>query len=407
MQVDITLNIVPGVDGNNESIQVSGASAGIEVLKVDSNNDQEQTNTLNNTNDMTQPSNSNITISIPTAMLDTENSIDISLSVRKPGGASASAGANVTESTDTDTLEIAKVDREQDVSYDDCEGYLTDFLGVDIPMPQPIKSLMKEVSLLDDKTDELKYFHYSVIFNRVKKMPVISAINVQGDAKLRKDNSKRSDNWLRDKRIDIDQQLTDKFYKGSPFDKGHMSRFEDADWDKTADLALRDGIYTCMYTNACPQVPGLNRAGGLWGQLEKQVLEQGIKKEAGDQAKMSVFNGPIFDDDKNKVYRGEVIPMDFFKIILWLDDNNKLNATGFKLSQETLVDDDWFRDQEKENVTEAIDIENVAKFKEYQCSIKQLGSLTKIDFSAIEQYDTFKGADNESKLLTTEEDVML
>ncbi|HKB43369.1 MAG TPA: DNA/RNA non-specific endonuclease [Chitinophagaceae bacterium] len=349
---------------------------------------------------------STINISIPTDELNNVSSIDITLSVKKIDSQSKVMVENTTEGTNA-VLEIAKVDREQELVYDLCEGYDPDFLGINIPFPQPAGSLKKEIALQEDKMAELKYFHYSVIFNSVKRMPAISAVNVVGNAKWRKDNSKRSDNWLRDKRIEIDYQLADKFYKGSPFDKGHMSRFEDANWDKTEKEALRDGIYTCMYTNACPQVPGINRAGGVWGKLEKQVLEKGIKKESGDQAKMSVFNGPIFSDDKNKVYRGAIIPMDFFKIIMWLDDDNNLKATGFKLSQETLVDDSWFREKEKESVVEAIDIENVMAFKEYQCSIKQLSSLTKIDFSGIEQYDTFKGADIEEKLLLTEEDVVL
>lgn len=37
----------------------------------------------------------------------------------------------------------------------------------------------------------------------------------------------------------------------------------------------------------------LNRAAGLWGKLEKAVLEKGITKETEKQSKMTVFNGPI------------------------------------------------------------------------------------------------------------------
>ena len=162
-------------------------------------------------------------------------------------------------------------------------------------------------------------------------MPVISAVNVEGDAKKRLDKSKRSDDWLRDKRIDVECQLTDKFYLKSNFDKGHMSRFEDANWDDTEEMALRNGEYTCFYTNACPQVEKLNRAGGLWGKLEKAILEKGVKEETGKLSRMTVFNGPVFNAEKDQVFRGVTIPMEFYKIILWLNDNEELRATAFKL----------------------------------------------------------------------------
>lgn len=40
---------------------------------------------------------------------------------------------------------------------------------------------------------------------------------------------------------------------------------------------------TCMHTNACPQAPKLNRSSskGLWGNLEKVILEEGAEKESG------------------------------------------------------------------------------------------------------------------------------
>jgi endonuclease G len=229
-----------------------------------------------------------------------------------------------------------------------------------------------------------------VIFNAFRKMPLISAINVEGDATKRLDNSSRNDDWLRDKRIDIECQLTDKFYAASGFDKGHMARWEDANWDDTEAKALRNGIYTCFYTNAAPQVPGINRMGAnLWGKLEKAILENGIKKEAGKQARMTVFNGPIFDEEKDRIRKGVTIPMQFYKIILWLNDENKLRATAFKLSQETLVSDDQF-DENLLLGVEALDIDKLVAYKQYQCSIKTIGQLTKIDFDHIVQFDTYK-----------------
>lgn len=270
-------------------------------------------------------------------------------------------------------------------------------------MPQPKKKLEKQIAMLKDNTNELKYFKYSVIFNAVAKMPAISAINVEGDPDKRLDNSKRKDDWLRDVRIDVECQLTDKFYSRSNFDKGHMSRFEDANWDNTEKDALRNGIYTCFYTNACPQVVKLNRAGGMWGKLEKAVLEKGVKKEEGKLARITVFNGPVFNEDKDRVFKGVTIPMDYYKVILWLDDNKKLKATAFMLSQELLVSKIKF-DESMRIDEEALDINKDVVFKNYQCSIKKLSSLTNIDFKNIEKYDTFKSTpgSEESMLIENE-----
>jgi endonuclease G, mitochondrial len=359
---------------------------------------------------MKNNSENNILVTVPVSSLSREDAIDISLSLKKVVKDTYSQNNILTESKFTDDLllEASKVEKEQSKDFSECTGYNPDFLSTKIALPQPIKSIEKQIALLKDKSNELKYFKYSVIFNAFRKMPLISAVNVEGDASKRLDNSKRVDDWLRDKRIDIECQLTDKFYSNSKFDKGHMGRFEDANWDTTEEKALRNGIFTCFYTNACPQVPGINRQGSnIWGKLEKAVLEQGIKKEKGKQARMTVFNGPIFDDKKDRIRLGVFVPMQFFKIILWLNDDDELRATGFKLSQETLVTDDQF-DESMLLGEEALDIDKLVAFKGYQCSIKSLSSLTKIDFSKIEKYDTYKiGTGNNETLLESTEGLML
>jgi len=149
-----------------------------------------------------------------------------------------------------------------------------------------------------------------------------------------------------------------------------------------------------MYTNACPQVPKINQSSrkGLWGILEKVVLESGAIVEKGKTAKITVFNGPIFKDD-DPVFRGIQVPMDFYKIVLWLTDNGELKATAFKLTQVELVSEIDF---------EELDLDQNTKFKEFQCSIKSLQKDTQIDFSAIEQFDTFEGNEGDEVELNSQ-----
>jgi endonuclease G, mitochondrial len=343
----------------------------------------------------TNNSGQNININVPVNALGLGNSIEISLSGKMTTTGSQPRTIITSSSGNSDELllEVAKVEKEQGTDFSVCRGYDPNFLGVKVPLPQPkkVKAIQKQIARLKNNEIELKYFKHSVIFNALAKMPFISAVNVEGDAAKRLDNSKRQDDWLRDARIDAECQLTDKFYAASHFDKGHMSRFEDADWDDTEKDALRNGVYTCFYTNACPQVAGLNRAGGLWGQLEKAVLEQGIKKEKAKQARMTVFNGPIFDEEKDRIFKGVKIPMQFYKIILWLTDAGKLKATAFKLSQETLVTDIKF-DESMRLDQEALDIDQDVVFKSSQCTVKSLSDLTHIDFKSLEKYDTFKAS---------------
>jgi endonuclease G len=209
-------------------------------------------------------------------------------------------------------------------------------------------------------------------------MPIVSAINVEGNVSDRKDSSKRVDRWLQDNRIDPDTQLSDAYYAKSGFDKGHMSRREDADYGAKAADALQAANMTCMYTNACPQVPKLNRAPGLWGDLEKIILEQGVKKEAGAESKICVYNGPVFLDS-DPVYQSVQVPMRFFKIVVWINGKNEKKTTAFILSQEDLVGGIQFEelDFNKEFIT-------------HQCSVSYIEGLTGLTFDKIRSWDTFK-----------------
>ena len=379
-------------------------------------NDRNTVLEMKNSPSMPDDSQKNININVPVHALSTDHSIEISLSSKIiDTGKIVDTGKTQITSSSTEPsaeflLEAARITKEQAVDFGLCQGYDPNFLGVEIPLPQPKKAIKKQIARLIDNENEmeLKYFKYSIIFNAETHMPLISAVNVEGDAAKRLDNSKRKDDWLRDRRIAFEHQLTDKYYSKSNFDKGHMSRFEDANWDNTEEDALRNGIYTCFYTNACPQVGALNRAGGLWGKLEKAVLERGVKKqEDKPEARMTVFNGPIFNKEKDRPFKGIPVPMEYFKIVLWLNDDGQLKATAFKLSQETKVGNIKF-DEMMSLEEEALDIDKNVAFKEYQLSIKSLSGLTNIDFRHLEPFDTFKTNNgNEENLLENLESIAL
>lgn len=334
----------------------------------------------------------NINIALPPQLLDVHKNINISISV--DGNQASYHEAQINASLDELSQENKKIEREMDYSL--CRGYQSNFLGQKVNLPLPLNEKQKYIAKIKG-TDSyiLNYFKFSVVHHSIRKMPFISAINVDGDEDKRKDTTERRDKWIRDNRIDFDVQLNNKFYKKSNFDRGHMSRREDANWGGTADDAKRNADLTCVHTNACPQVPSLNRSNrkGLWGKLENAILEHGAEKENDKTNKITVFSGPIFKDD-DPVFRGVQIPVEFYKVIIWLTDDEKLKATAFKLSQVDLLDDINF---------ESIDLDQKVEFKEYMCSLKLLQEITKIDFSHLFEIDTFTEENKEEVEIDSEE----
>jgi endonuclease G len=283
-----------------------------------------------------------------------------------------------------EAADLESLKDEQNQDYSSCKGYDENFMGFKTPVPELGKQLRRKVAILTDDPESfiLKYYHFSVIQHTVRKMPVVSAVNIDADPEKRKDHTARKDNWMRDNRIDMEVQLKNSFYSNSGFDKGHMSRREDANWGRTETESRLSANLTCMHTNACPQVPELNRSSssGLWGQLEKLVLEKGVKKEEGKEARICVYNGPIFVST-DPVFKGVQIPLRFYKVIVWLNEKGGKKTTAFILSQEDLVGDIQFEELQFDQ-----------DFKEHQCSITYLENLTGMVFTGIRDWDTFKSS---------------
>ncbi len=255
--------------------------------------------------------------------------------IQTVGGAAGIAGAPA-------SIDVEKR-LEDDRDLSDCLGFDEDFMGVHIPLPVPSAALRKKLAYLTGSRTAcvLKYQHFSTIQHALRRVPVLSAINVHGKYRYAAlDDSTRKDNWLRDNRIDYDAQLDDQWYAKSGFDKGHLSRREDAEWGSTMAAAKASADMTCSYANAVPQVPAFNRAifgyHGKWGQLEQDLLEQGVELEAGKSARINVFTGPIFRDD-DPIHASVQVALSCFKVVAWYNKDGDLCATGFELSQDQLV----------------------------------------------------------------------
>jgi endonuclease G, mitochondrial len=267
-------------------------------------------------------------------------------------------------STRLESMEIeAAGDGETSASaLTDRKGYAPDFLeGWTLELPQPendIRSLRRGGS-----GHELKYQHFSVIMSQSRRLPIITAANIDGSQSRR---LPRVDKWNYDGRLNRDDQWGNELYVGNNIDRGHMVRREDPVWGTVA-IARKANVDTFHYTNSCPQMAGVNQK--VWLGLENYVLSHTRE----DQMRVSVFTGPYFSDEDME-YRGARIPMAFWKVVAFLLDDGSPSATAYEVSQER----------------ELADLEFVfAGYKTFQISIQQVIDRTGIDFTAMLPFDGF------------------
>lgn len=215
-------------------------------------------------------------------------------------------------------------------------GYNKNFLGTELLLPNPPNGLenivAKNPNPKSNGDNYLDYTHFSILFNKDKKLPFLTAVNIDGSTnELSIVHEKRTnDIWYQDERITVTSnsfQFKTSDYSGSGFDRGHMVRYYDPAWGGTKEdkkIAMGD---TFHYTNCCPQLPNLNR--NIWGDLEDYYMARAIFQDN----KITVFTGPIFN--KEKKIGNLLVPINFWKIIVY-KKNDHLEAMGFIMSQELL-----------------------------------------------------------------------
>jgi endonuclease G len=244
-------------------------------------------------------------------------------------------------------------------------GYDDNFLdGWKIPMPIPKGSGMDDIRHLrrGGTGFELKYRNFSVIMSASRRMPILTAVNINGETS---ENIRRTNiPWNFDGRLDEEDQWGDAIYDNNILDRGHMVRREDPNWGENASQANRD---TFHFTNSCPQVAGVNQR--IWLGLENYVLQN----TRTDSMLVNVFTGPFFRDDDLE-YKGAKIPAAFWKVVAIVTEDGRPSATAYKVSQEKELG-------ELEFVFSA--------YKTFQVSILEVMEGTGIDFTALVPYDGF------------------
>lgn len=264
-------------------------------------------------------------------------------------------------------------------------GFDPRFLGFDAPLPALKPAVGNLAAKVSSGGIELKYYHYSVIMNSARKLAFVSAVNLDVGAKF---SVKREgkDHWYYDERISKDLQAGPELYADNPLDFGHLTRRQDAAWAATEAAATAANNDTFHLTNCSPQHAVFNESSQashngvlLWGNLEMYVTSQAKK----GSKKLSIFNGPVFRPN-DQIYRGIQLPKEFWKLIVYLRDDDKPGAVAFVLSQESLI-----KNLPAEDFV-------VGPYKPYQVKISDLEARTSLDFGGIESFDAMQKVGQES-----------
>ena len=265
-----------------------------------------------------------------------------------------------------------------------CKGYNAKFIDDTTTVALDILSEKQKANLppVDgDAKNILKYSAFSVLMNKKRRLPFVSAANIDGKEKVQ---IERKGNFATDPRIDEKFQLSNKFYdliKGgeTEFDIGHMTSNNEMCWSDNARLFAYE---TFHFTNAVPQAPKLNR--GLWSGLESYVLDEAKSKK--QLQRICVFTGPILKDYDPAYVKDEtfLVPLMFWRIVVFKKKDG-LHAVGFMMSHEERLREMKLLKQSvkkipKDAETEDTSFETFPYKKVFQVNIEMIEKLTGLKF---------------------------
>lgn len=246
------------------------------------------------------------------------------------------------------------------------KGYDPEFLsGWRIPLPHPMGDRARDLRKLRRGGDgsELKYQNFSTMLSIERRMPILTAVNIDGTESRR---LPRITKWSYDGRLDKEDQWGDALYDGNELDRGHMVRREDPVWGTLA-AARTANADTFHFTNSCPQMAGVNQR--TWLGLEDYIL----KNARVENLRVSVYTGPFFGAN-DLPYRGARVPGSFWKVVAIVTEGGRPSATAYRVSQEEELAELEFR---------------YAGYKTFQISVQQVIDDAGIDFRPLLEFDGF------------------
>ncbi|NEA65349.1 DNA/RNA non-specific endonuclease [Streptomyces sp. SID12488] len=206
------------------------------------------------------------------------------------------------------------------------QGYNPDFLGEQIDIPQLTAEISGDAVRLNG-SEAIPYTHFSLTLSKKRRFPFWVGWNIDGGSLKRL--SRSGIPFTKDPRLPANAQVGNELYEANRLDRGHIARRADLLWGSLPE-AQKANTDSFFYTNITPQMDDFNQSSknGLWGELEDAVFAD----VDVDDLKVSVFGGPVFQDDDH-VYRGVKIPREFWKVIAFVE-HGELKAKAFLLTQD-------------------------------------------------------------------------
>lgn len=261
-----------------------------------------------------------------------------------------------------------------DLNYTNRLGYDSAFLGSDatVPLPSLPADLLAKASTKPEPTaggrHVLPYHHFSVVMNKERRLAFLTAVNINGREKqpLRRED----DQWFFDPRIPESEQLGEFLYRSNRLDRGHLVRRLDPAWGSSKAAAKRANDDTFHFTNCSPQHEEFNRNQTRWAGLEDYILDNALNRDL----KVSVFTGPVLADSDDE-YKGVKLPRQFWKVVVMAKAGGGLSATGYLLSQQTLLQD------------VVPEVFSYGAYRTYQVPVRRIEDLTRLSFNQLRDFD--------------------
>lgn len=312
--------------------------------------------------------------------------LHITFTLRIAGTAALAVAPGPAGRADAGAAQLERVEPDpDDPEYARRPGYQRGFLGFTVPFPKLTNVTRPKAyslpGLSGDEKFELKYHHYSILFNKERKLAFVAGVNYDPTAAVQYQREGK-DEWFYDPRVTPEEELQagNDLYAGNDLDRGHLVRRADAAWGNDEDDAKLANDDTFHFTNCSPQhaitnqgkikeaPPGLK----LWGKLEDHIAREGKR----NRRPLTIFNGPVFRNN-DKVYRGVKIPREFWKVVIFANDEDRPAAAAFVLTQAELIKD----------LKEAFE---AGEYKAVQVRVKDLETKTNLDFDKVRDWDVLE-----------------
>jgi endonuclease G len=234
--------------------------------------------------------------------------------------------------------------------------------------------MLAKASAMSDGSHVLPYHHYSVAMNKERRLAFFTAVNIDGSLSRRL--KREPDRWYLDPRVPAEEQTGEPVYLHNELDRGHLVRRLDPAWGDTDARVKIANDDTFHFTNCTPQHKNFNENKATWAGLEDYILDNADNLDF----KASVFSGPVFADDDDE-YRGVKLPRQFWKVVVMVKKNGQLSATGYLLSQESLIK------QGLEEEVAAVGDFSYGAYSTFQVPVTQVEALTGLSFGPLSKLD--------------------